>query len=126
MLGMFIKRGTSSEGKNDLRLNTNGSEDIWIEGTLQGRPRAIDGIYRHPRNQCTQFQEILTSTIAALNIKNKPFYVLGDFNINTFKYQLSNNVKCFVDAMHASGCNNIIDEDTRIKKHRHAYRPRVY
>ena len=75
-VGMFIKRGTTYEVKNDLRLNTNGCEDIWIEVTLQGRPRVIGGI-RHHRNQYTQFQKILTSTIAALNIKNKPFYVVG-------------------------------------------------
>ncbi len=66
-----------------------GVEDVWVTVQSCKFPTIIVGcLYRHPKS-LSQTYDYITDVIKSVSLKNKHFYILGDFNDNI----LSNNSK---------------------------------
>ena len=86
-----------------------GIEDVWLSVQSSKLPTVIIGcLYRHPKSLLCSY-DYITDVIKSVSLKNKSFYVLGDFNDDL----LSNNSKLKKILANAK-LSQIITKATRI------------
>ena len=94
----------------DINLNKpTGIEDLWLTVQCRKLPSVIIGcFYRHPKSATETF-DYLSDVLSFMSLKNKPFFVLGDFNDD----YLANSCKCkkIVKSLKLS---QLITEPTRV------------
>ena len=77
-VGIFIANQINYMLREDLILNINDCEDIWVEvqtktsDNRNGESMVIGLIYRHPRTHYLKFAEALEKNVSALAKKSKP------------------------------------------------------
>ena len=63
-------------------MRPQGVEDVWVTVQSCKFPTVIIGcLYRHPK-PLTQTYDYISDLIKHVSLKDKPFYILGDFNDN--------------------------------------------
>lgn len=63
-------------------VRAQGVEDVWVTVQSSKFPSVIIGcLYRHPKARCESY-DYITDVIRYVSLKDKPFYILGDFNDN--------------------------------------------
>ena len=77
----------------------------------------IGVIYRHPNHSYHEFQEKLCNQLLLFDQMKIKYYIVGDFNINLLKYNLTSNVTNYLNALHSVGCSIFTDKPTRITSH---------
>ena len=103
----------------DLSLNLDLCEDIWLEIENVNNPKfnkkglIVGIIYRHGHN-LKNFYKRLSERLILLNQKKLKYLIVGDFNVNLMKYNLTTSITEYLDAIHSTGCNAFIDKPTRI------------
>ena len=63
-------------------------EDLWIEIETTSGPVFVGTVCKHPTNRIEiydRFSENLLNTFNDLNSNNRPFYALGNYNIDVIK-----------------------------------------
>ena len=114
-VGFYINDDVEYEVRNDLALNCQDCEDLWIEIKNKSRKNIILGvIYRHPRHSFSIFQEKLCSTLEKISLENKNIYTCGDYNINFLRINQSQAIKNYYNAIMSYSCRLLIDKPTRI------------
>ena len=89
-----------------------GVEDLWLTIQCRKLPSVIIGcMYRHPHANSHSFQYV-TDVFNFMRLRNKSFYVLGDFNCN-FLYK-NNKME---QIMKSSKLTQLIDKPTRTTSH---------
>ena len=91
--GLLVRQSINYKMRDDLRLNIEECEDIWIEIGNNHNSQIFGAVYRHPRHNYLQFQNVFKNTIDKLNKNKEKYYIAGDFNINLINYSRSNPVK---------------------------------
>ena len=122
-VGVFISDKIDFTIRNDLSINSEDCEDIWVEISLKNKNRknideklVIGNIYRHPKQNYMKFSENLCKLLENLN-KSKTSYVLvGDINIDILKYSLASNVTNYINSIVSVGCNFHVDKPTRVTR----------
>ena len=71
-------------------------------------------IYHRPNSNILDFIDDLEDIIDVVNREGKKLYLMGDFNINLFKFSSDNNVKNFIDVMHSKNLYCLINKSTRV------------
>ena len=103
----------------DLSLNLDLCEDIWLEienvnsPKLNNRGLIVGIVYRHGHN-LKHFYETLSERLIILNQKKLKYLIVGDFNVDLMKYNLTGGITDYLDAIHSTGCTAFIDKPTRI------------
>ena len=96
----------------------NGCEDLWLKIRINGNEELIVGvIYRHPGRKYDAFCEKFCNQLDDLNLHKKKYYIVGDFNIDLLKYNLTSNVTSYMQSVQSTGCNFLINRPTRITSH---------
>ena len=125
-VGIYIHEDIGYNVREDLKLNVENCEDVWVELILKGSaPRkntncrndktlVIGIIYRHPDRKYEDFSEKLCDIIEKLNQTRKDFVIMGDVNINLMKYNLANDVTNYLQSIRSAGCQSFIDIPTRV------------
>ena len=110
---LFIKSDLNYEEIRDYNLNEINTNELWIRIKFSKNQMLILGsLYRHPKNYFKDFEECLVLTLNKLN-QNKIKYIIGgDININLLEN--STAVKDFINNTKSCGCNQLINEHTRI------------
>ena len=109
------------EAPPDLKLNLHLCEDIWFRvknvenSKLDGNGLIIGVIYRHGHN-VPNFSEKLSEQLLLLNSKKEKYLLVGDFNVNLMKYNLTTPQTAFLNTLNSVGCNAFIDKPTRVTK----------
>ena len=94
-------------------------ESCWIEvdtGIRQKKPIVIGCIYRHPKSNFEQFAENLDEILRNLNQDKRIVYILGDTNIDFYKFPTHNPTENFLDMLF-SNMTPVITKPTRITEH---------
>ena len=120
-VGVYVSDQLDYDIKDDLRLNIDNCEDLWVEifgdrKTKNSNKSLIIGvIYRHPNTPFKSFTHYLCRNIALLNKRNKKFIIVGDANLDLLKYNLVRNISDYVNKLKCAGCNIHCNLPTRIK-----------
>ena len=82
--------------KEELDLNINLVENIWILIETSDKPITIGVVYRHPvyvAEQLESFSKAMEELFSKLSSNNKEFYIMGNFNIDLLKAHSNSFIK---------------------------------
>ena len=132
--GVYISKQIEYEVRDDLYLDLERCEDIWIQIKLHNDKKVYNKavhtgntqsklnhlivgiVYRHPGSQFKEFGKRMCKNITQLNNENSKFAILGDININLLKYNIVGTVTDYLNNVQASGCLSYINKATRVAK----------
>ena len=109
-VAMCINNVKEYEQINDLYLNIEGCDDIWIK--LCQSNVIVSAIYRHPESNIDDFTIALNTTYEKLS--DKLFYALGDLNIDTSCKPLNNKMYDFLNMLATNCSSQIVTLSTRV------------
>ena len=90
---IHVNKNFNSFERNDLKINNEEYESVWIEINNKGSKSIICGcLYRHPSNNSKEFLSYLEKCLSQLTKENKEVYICGDFNFDLLN--LENNHIC--------------------------------
>ena len=120
-VGVYIMDHISYTVRKNLNLNLSNCENVWLELQMKNsktstKPLVIGTLYRHPTQSYKLFRRKLCKTIEKLVKSKTKFFIVGDVNINTLKYNLVKNVTEYVNAIKSAGCSLHINLPTRITR----------
>jgi len=76
-VGLYINQNLKFEIVDEIKLNTFGVEELWIEiagiNSLKNSKRINSCIYRHPSQNSEEFLSKLNTYLAYLNSERKQF-----------------------------------------------------
>ena len=96
---MFVKETLIFQTTTEYQLYTEGCEDLWITANINNTIRVFGVLYRHLRNDFTNFGKSFELTLTTLNREKTQYFICGDVNINLLDYESKSNIKdyvCFV------------------------------
>ena len=96
-VGLYVKEHIEFLVLNNVNIENEDCENLWVELKLNQKKYAIGVIYRHPTPNFEAFSERLFSVITDFNNTNYTYYICGDFNINLVIYPSEKNVSDYVD-----------------------------
>ena len=100
--------------RSDLFIDDT-SDSLFIQTTTAKMKNIIIGvIYKPPDVDVVKFNENLEKTLKIITKERRPFYLLGDFNINLLKQNLHSPTKHFLVMLLAHGFFPLIYKPTRI------------
>ena len=103
---LYISKRLSYQLRNDLRLYDPGKiESSFIEIMCSKSPNVIVGcIYKHPTLPINDFTNDFVSPLLLKLQKesSKRIFILGDFNIDLLKYEISDSISNFIDTLSSS------------------------
>ena len=120
--GIFVADYLDFDIRNDLYLNMERIEDIWIQ-LKQNKDKkdnpdceqlVIGVIYRHPGSQYKEFENRLCDTISLLNRNQTKFVIVGDVNINYMKMNVVTDITNYFNNLQGAGCLSFINRATRV------------
>lgn len=116
-VGIYVNSDFDVTERNDLNLNQNDCEDLWIQIKIsEYKPVVVASIYRHPRHNFENFQYALLHSVEKLNQHNTTYYLLGDFNLNLLLHDRNDKIKHYVDLLNCYDCRYILTKPTRINR----------
>ena len=109
--GIFIAENFEYEIREDLQMNLNQCEDIWVNIHLQKFSKKcrenellVGIIYRHPGSQFKEFEEKISGIINNLNQLRMNFAIMDDVNINLEKVNLVESITDYYNNIQGAGC----------------------
>ena len=103
---LYINKKIWYKLRNDLKLYHPGKiESTFIEIIYSKSTNAIVGcIYKHPSLQINDYKSDFTSPLLLKLQKgsSKRIFLLGDFNIDLLKYDLSGSINNFIDTLNSN------------------------
>ena len=117
---LYINKRLSYQLRNDLKLYHPGkTESTFIEIICSKSTNVIVGcIYKHPTLHINDFKSDFISPLLLKLQKesSKRIFLLGDFNIDLLKYELSDSINNFIDTLSSNFFLPHILLPTRISK----------
>ena len=127
-VGMYVREDLSVDVRNDLKLNVDECESVFVDIYLKSNLVSFSGrqekitlgcVYRHPRKlkyQIEAFTDALESKLESVATKNSPIFVTGDININMNNIDSNPQVQNFANMISSIGCEHLINLCTRFAK----------
>ena len=114
-VALYVNEAFDSFERLELKAQTPEFECVWIEIKNSRSRNIVCGcIYRHPRNDMSNFFEYMESSLKKLNDENKEIYFCGDFNINLLQIETENNSTAFYNQLTSHGILPYIIHPTRV------------
>ena len=125
--GIYISNCIEYKIREDLCLNLDRCEDIWVEIQLGKSGNEINRkninklivgvVYRHPGSQYKEFEARMCQNVSLINQNNSKVIILGDMNINLLKYNTVGCVSQYLNNLQGAGCLSYVnDKPTRFVK----------
>ncbi len=87
--GIYVSHKLKSIPRLDISFDIDLVESCWIEidpGIKSKKHRIIGCVYRHPKSNIEIFTQRFEELLRCINQRKYGVYILGDFNIDFFKY----------------------------------------
>lgn len=125
--GLYVSEELKCISRPDLVIDINQVESCWVEiETKQGKNIIIGSIYRHPKGNVDQFAVKLDEMLKYLNVCKYQVYLLGDINIDFFKFAIHNSTEAYLDMLYANNFLPIITKPTRLTDHSKTLTDHIY
>ena len=111
-VGLYINDAIKCRSRNDLFLNLDKCEDLWLEIECKDSTIILAVIYRHPNQGLTSFHNKFYNQLKDLENKKINHVVSGDFNINILAKD-NPSVGSYVNDLTSIGCSSRINVPTR-------------
>ena len=114
---LYINKSINYKLRKDLKIHKSKEvESIFIEIINKKERNTIIGcIYRHPCMEAREFNNTyLQNTLEKLSYENKKIILIGDFNIDIFKYDTNNDSAAFLDMIHKNFLLPYTSSPTRV------------
>ena len=116
----FIRDHIEFKIRNDINGITTGKHNVeflFIEILNHNSPNVIVGIiYRPPNSKYDEFEKALREILSKVDRENKPYYLMGDFNIDLLKYENCSFANRFFQ-LTSSVFLPLITKPTRLTEH---------
>ena len=124
-VGLYVHDSFTHKLRDDLELNINGCEDIWIE-MLCDKNLICGVVYRHPNSDLLSFKEALLDKLEQISNENKHLIVIGDINIDLIKSNSYQFTSEYLDMIYSNYCFPVITQPTRITDHSQTLIDHIY
>ena len=114
---MYIKNSNTYKIIDELDLNLNFAENIWIEVETNKKSIVVGVVYRHPGyivNQIELFTKAIKKFFLNMSNKKMEFYLVGDFNIDLLIFHCNQIIKTYADNLLGYSVKCCINKPTRI------------
>ena len=114
-LGLYIKDTIKFSINQCWKICLPNAEHLWVDIQTKRGPIAIGVEYRHPDNSATtidKFKE-MNKLLVTLNMRKRPFYCIGDININLLKISDNDAIRRYASMLISCNCRCLIDVPTR-------------
>ena len=116
-ISIFIHKSLVFKMRPELNINNHHVETLCVEILNEHKRNSlINVIYRRPSGAYEQFQRYLNNMLKLNYLRNKPTYIIGDFNLNLLDHDSNNNVKDFVNLLFENGFIHFINKPTRVTR----------
>ena len=113
-VGLYISDQLDFSRRRDLDISHDGIESCWIEITRERQKNVFVGcVSRHPKGNLEFFRETLKKQLDQLNTKGHEVLVLGDINVDFFKYNDDKQTSEYMDMLLDLGYLPLITKATR-------------
>ena len=102
---------------DELDLNLNFAENIWIEVETNKKSIVVVVVHRHPGyivNQIELFTKAIEKSFLNMSNKKMEFYLMGDFNIDLLQFHCKQIIKTYADNLLGYSVKCCINKPTRI------------
>ena len=96
--GLYVKERIKFSVNKCVQCDLSIAETLWINVTLNDSSAVVGIVYRHPRSgprDIEKFCENMQDIFDILN-KKRPFYIMGDFNIDLLKISKKETIRQYV------------------------------
>jgi hypothetical protein len=124
--GIFVKHNLEYTMREDLLLNVNDCENVWLEIKVRNTKFIVASIYRHPRHNYTAYQAAFVNSIEIINKSKINHYIFGDFNVNLLRYGENDGVRYYLNELLSNNCHNLISKPTRVTMSSHTLIDHIY
>ena len=127
--GIYVSKCYKVTERPDLKLKLDLVESCWIEvdtGIKQRKPIIIGCIYRHPKSNLELFTNRLEETLRFLNQSKYDVFILGDINVDLYKYATHNPSEKYLDMLFSNNMTPIITKPTRLTDHSETLIDHIY
>ena len=115
---LYVNKSFESFERIDIKAQTDLYESTWVEIKNKNSKNIVCGsVYRHPsklKNDLTEFNKYMDSTLKKLSDENKEIYVCGDFNIDLLKIKEFDHVIEFYTLLNSHGLLPFIIQPSRV------------
>ena len=117
--GVYVSYNLKSIPRHDIKFNIDLAESCWIEidPGLKSKKHIISCVYRHPKSNIKNFTEYFEEFLGYINQRKYDVYILGDFNIDFFKYASHQPTEKYLDMLYSNDMIPVITKPTRITNH---------
>ena len=102
--------------RNDLSLNVQHCEDLWIEPKTEKENIVLAVIYSHPNKLLLPLQGKLCDTLTDLENSNLNYIVFGDINVNFFAKDNKKITDYYLSNLAMIGCKMKTNHQTKFGK----------
>ena len=92
------------------------AEHLRVDIQTKRGPIAIGVVYRHPdisASTIDKFNKKMNELFLTLNMSKRPFYCIGDININLLKISKNDAIRRYASMLISCNCRCLIDVPTR-------------
>ena len=100
--------------REDLNKSDRNLESLFLEFDNGNNNVLVGTIYRRPDGNINTFLEDLDGILSVIVEENKLIYLMGDFNLNLLKSNVSIAISKFVNMLHGYNLFNTISKPTRV------------
>ena len=111
-VGLYINEAIKCHLRNDLFLNLDKCEDLWLEIECKVATFILAVIYRHPNQDLTSFHNKFYNQLKDLENKKINNVVSGDFNTNILAKD-NPSIGSYVNDLTSIGCSSRINVPIR-------------
>ncbi len=112
---LYVNSDFDTFERVDLKVQNDEFQSVWLEIKNERSRNIVCGcIYRHPRNDMSNFFDYIETTLKTINDENKELYLCGDFNIDLLKTDSVNTHLAFYNQMTSHGLLPLIIHPTRV------------
>jgi hypothetical protein len=117
--GIYVSKELHVIPRPDIKFDSVLIESCWIEIETDNNTKntIIGCIYRHPKANLNAFTSELENILSLLNQSKHNVYILGDMNIDFFKYNSHIPTEEYLDMLYSQIFLPLITKPTRVTDH---------
>ena len=115
-VGLYIKDTIKFSINQRSKICLPNAEHLWVDIQTKRGPIATGVVDRHPDNLATtidKFIKEINELFLRLNMSKRPFYCIGDININLLKISKNDAIRRYASMLISCNCRCLIDVPTR-------------
>ena len=113
-VGLYISNSLVFSVNPCSNLRLSNAEHLWVDLKTNQGIVVVGVVYRHPENSTHAIDDFNANLNMLILSLEKPFYCLGDFNINLLNIYARDEIRRYANMLLGCNCRCLIDVPTRV------------